>query len=120
MFEHYPELSNKRILVIDDEADYASVSYEQNREKNRVELRVIANQIDEIRGKISQLFYLQVTATPYSLYLQPDDEITGGFNGYQPKRPAFTTILPTHDKYVGGELYFEKAKEKSSCQLSIS
>lgn len=113
LFEHYPELSNKRILVIDDEADYASVSYEQNREKNRVELRVIANQIDEIRGKISQLLYLQVTATPYSLYLQPDDEITAGFNGYQPKRPAFTTILPTHDKYVGGELYFEKAKEKN-------
>lgn len=35
LFEHYQELSNKHILVIDDEADYASVSYEQNREKKQ-------------------------------------------------------------------------------------
>lgn len=62
--------------------------------------------------------FLQVTATPYSLYLQPEEEVS--FNGtllFKPKRPAFTVLLPTHDKYVGGDEYFNKSTDPDSLGL---
>lgn len=110
LFDQYPELSMKRILFIDDEADFASVAYENVKEKNIIELKVIANQIDSIRSKLDRASYLQVTATPYSLYLQPDDMNVHEYKSYQPKRPAFTELVPIHDKYVGGKMYFENSK----------
>src|SRR5699024_3727320 len=71
LFDLYPEFTNKKILFIDDEADFASVAYENVKEKNIIDLRVIAGQIDRIRARLQDVAYLQVTATPYSLYLQP-------------------------------------------------
>ncbi|MFJ7185851.1 Z1 domain-containing protein [Lysinibacillus xylanilyticus] len=110
LFEQYPELNEKRILFIDDEADFASVAYDNVKEKNIIELKKIAGQIDEIRAKLNNASYLQVTATPYSLYLQPEDMTIHPGKFYQPKRPAFTELVPIHDKYVGGEIYFENSK----------
>src|SRR5699024_7107377 len=49
LFDLYPEFTNKKILFIDDEADFASVAYENVKEKNIIDLRVIAGQIDRIR-----------------------------------------------------------------------
>jgi hypothetical protein len=47
--------------------------------------------------------------------LQPEDEVmNNGSLLFHPKRPAFTVVLPTHDKYVGGDYYFEKSSEKDS------
>jgi hypothetical protein len=46
-----------------------------------------------------------VTATPYSLYLQPPDIITSDCV-YKPVRPAFTVLVPVQPGYVGGDLYF--------------
>lgn len=110
LFELYPALAQKKILFIDDEADFASVAYENVREKNIIDLRVIAGQIDQIRANLTDVAYLQVTATPYSLYLQPDDMTVHEHKAFQPKRPAFTELVPIHDKYIGGEFYFEKSK----------
>lgn len=111
LFTLYPTLSERKLLFIDDEADFASVVYENDRAKNSVDLKVIAKCIDDIRSKLTSASYLQVTATPYSLYLQPDDEIVKA-RGYQPNRPAFTVLVPIHDKYIGGDYYFEKSKEE--------
>ncbi|UTH02876.1 hypothetical protein KFV05_02485 [Macrococcoides canis] len=111
LFEQYPYLATRKLMFIDDEADYASVVYENNKDANITELKVIAKKIDTIRQKLSSASYLQVTATPYSLYLQPDDSILNA-RGYQPTRPAFTELVPIHDKYIGGEFYFEKSKEE--------
>ncbi|WP_152655608.1 Z1 domain-containing protein [Oceanobacillus sp. CFH 90083] len=111
LFERYPELAMRKILFIDDEADFASVAYDNIRDKNIIDLKVIAGQIDDIRAKLDDAAYLQVTATPYSLYLQPDDMTVHEHKAFQPKRPAFTELVPVHDKYVGGEMYFEKSKE---------
>ena len=110
LFVTYPTLKDKKILFIDDEADYASVVYENNKEKNITELKVIAQKIENLRSQLSAASYLQVTATPYSLYLQPDDLEVHENKVYQPKRPAFTELVPIHDKYVGGEMYFENSK----------
>ncbi|WP_026023143.1 Z1 domain-containing protein [Paenisporosarcina sp. TG20] len=110
LFETYPSLSERRILFIDDEADFASVAYENNKERNIIELKVIAGQIDKLRSNLQETSYLQVTATPYSLYLQPEDMTVNEHKVYQPKRPAFTELVPVHDKYIGGEMYFERSK----------
>lgn len=109
LFEMYPDLAVRKILFIDDEADFASVAYENN--KNIIDLKVIAGQIDQIRARLDDAAYLRVTATPYSLYLQPDDMTVHEHKAFQPKRPAFTELVPVHDKYVGGEMYFERSKE---------
>ncbi|MGB6482024.1 MAG: Z1 domain-containing protein [Candidatus Acidiferrales bacterium] len=109
----YPILKNKRILIIDDEADTASLSF--RRSQGQVDPGVISKQIDHLRGISQGSGFLQVTATPYSLYLQPDDEVLrNGASLFKPKRPAFTTILPIHPGYVGGDHYFEKSTDPTS------
>jgi len=68
----YPQLAAKRILFIDDEADYASIGYRASQATG-----LIANtttvQIDALRTLLPNSAFLQVTATPYALYLQPED-----------------------------------------------
>lgn len=106
--ENYPELRDRRVLLVDDEADMASVRFVKNKEKDVVEQGKIAQQMDDLRGLVRDISFLQVTATPYSLYLQPENyEKTDGSNFiFLPKRPAFTELLPIHSYYVGGEDYF--------------
>ena len=99
----YPDLAEKRVLIIDDEADNASVGF--NGPKEQSSLRVIADQIDELRSSLKQPAFLQVTATPYALYLQPQDIVTSD-GVYKPVRPAFTVLVPVQPGYVGGDLYF--------------
>lgn len=106
----YPDLREKKILILDDEADFASVSFRKRDEA--VEVGRISSQIDELRNIVNEVDYLQVTATPYSLYLQSNmDESQMEF---LPKRPAFTVLVPIHDAYVGGDFYFEKSEKEHS------
>jgi len=108
--EQYPDLRNKTVLIIDDEADLASVSFRKtNGESSQ---GVISQQIDRLRELVAASAFLQVTATPYALYLQPDEGIVVNGNSlFKPKRPAFTVLLPTHSKYTGGDEYFEKSTD---------
>jgi hypothetical protein len=109
----YPALKEKRLLIIDDEADTASLSF--HRREGLVDAGVISQQIDQLRGLVSDCNFLQVTATPYSLYLQPDEEVLPDGNSlFKPKKPAFTEILPIHSDYVGGDYYFEKSADPAS------
>ena len=68
----------------------------------------------------SPVFFLSATkfwrtTTPYSLYLQPEDEVVrGGSALFKPRRPAFTEILPIHSGYVGGDYYFERSGDPES------
>lgn len=114
----YPNLKNKKVLIIDDEADFASVSFHKEKETGFVDQGKIAKQIDEIRTKVEKSDFLQVTATPYSLYLQPDDE-DGDSELFPPKRPAFTSIVPIHSDYVGGDYYFIESEEKDSTASNV-
>lgn len=109
----HPELCSKRVLVVDDEADLASVSF--SRKGGTVRPGILSTQIDELRRIVPDLDYLQVTATPYSLYLQPDANVAlADGSTFKPKRPAFTVVLPTHDAYVGGDLYFGQDTDEAS------
>jgi hypothetical protein len=108
----YPQLSQRRVLVIDDEADYASIGFRNTREQGLVINRT-SRQIDELRQIVGHSAFLQVTATPYSLYLQPPDLVVQGVE-FRPIRPAFTELVPVHPEYIGGEYYFDQSLEANS------
>ena len=65
--------------------------------------------------------FLQVTATPYSLYLQPEDDSTAApsFSPSYPRRPAFTQLLPIHEHYIGGQFYFEESQDPASIAYDL-
>lgn len=111
----YPDLMQKKILIIDDEADYASISFRKHAEA--VEVGRISSQIDEIRNIVKEVDYLQVTATPYSLYLQPTTEESD--MRFLPKRPSFTQLVPVHSGYVGGKFYFEDIEDDNSIAQNV-
>ncbi|MBU9710543.1 hypothetical protein KS419_02150 [Bacillus tamaricis] len=114
LFETYPMLAGRKILIIDDEADFASVGFSKtNRETT--EINKIAGQIDDLRKELSDCDFLQVTATPYSLYLQPETLRVDGSNiEFKPVKPAFTELVPVPDAYIGGDYYFEESEEDDS------
>ncbi|MFC0522898.1 Z1 domain-containing protein [Pontibacillus salicampi] len=113
LFEEYPALGKRKTLIIDDEADYASIGFEKtNRETT--EIRTIAGQLDNIRNCLMDTSLLQVTATPYSLYLQPENLQVHEHKRFQPIRPAFTSLVPIPDQYVGGDFYFKESDEEYS------
>lgn len=119
LFEIYPSMKSKRILIIDDEADFASVGFEKTKQQ-RIDIKKIAGQIDEIRNKLDSSSFLQVTATPYSLYLQPDDlGISETGQWFKPVKPAFTELVPYGEAYIGGEFYFKKNNDKDSVSSYI-
>ena len=104
----HPALKDRRVLLIDDEADLASVRFVRRRGQVDIEQGAIAERMDELRRMMNEIAFLQVTATPYSLYLQPEDyeDAASGTYVFKPKRPAFTELLPIHSAYVGGDDYF--------------
>ena len=122
-----PFLKKKKVLIVDDEADFASRNYravtpeeilDENgnpvRQKREIDMAKISQQIDDFRKVPEWCRYLQVTATPYCLYLQPSGELNLNGNFVKPFRPRFTRLVPVHDKYIGGEEYFFKSKDPNS------
>ena len=110
--DQYPSLAGKRALIIDDEADYASVGFRKTR-ANGLQANVTTQQIDTLRGIFRSSAFLQVTATPYSLYLQPDDIKVQGLE-YRPLRPAFTELVPVAPSYIGSDFYFDDSRNAKS------
>ena len=109
--EKYPELKDKGILVVDDEADYASVGFKKS--EGEVLSNRTTEQLEQLRTLAENAAFLQVTATPYALYLQPADiEIQG--KAFKPIRPAFTELVPVHADYVGGDYYFDESQEEGA------
>ncbi|MEN2475114.1 Z1 domain-containing protein [Burkholderia sp. GS2Y] len=106
--EDHPILKDRRVLLVDDEADMASIRFSKKKGENTFDQGSIANQMDLLRGTIERISFLQVTATPYALYLQPDnyDKASEAKEVFYPKKPTFTELLPIHDAYVGGDAYF--------------
>lgn len=117
-----PLLRDKKVLIVDDEADFASRNYRNTRHAGQnginnnmdIEMARISQMIDDFRGIPTYCRYLQVTATPYCLYLQPEGELNINNQTIKPFRPRFTSIVPTHSAYIGGEQYFEESKNPDS------
>lgn len=111
LFETYEQFKHKRALFIDDEADFASNGFKRDRAaEDGVSMNTLATKISAIRQLFEKKYdFLQVTATPYNLYLQPEVIHLNG-ETYAPMRPKFTSLVPIHDKYVGGKVYFEDSE----------
>jgi hypothetical protein len=107
--EKCPAMKSKRVIIIDDEADNASIGY--TKKAGVIEANTIAGQISDFRSRLDQSSFLQVTATPYSLYLQPAQVEVGNIAEFKPTRPAFTELVPVPDEYVGGDTYFGPAAQ---------
>ncbi len=116
----YPDLKDKKILIVDDEADYASISFRKNKEKGIVEAGKISSLIDNLRRNVASSDYLQITATPYSLYLQSDEEVENfKSTEFLPKKPHLTTLLPIYKGYIGGDYYFRESQDSSSTAFYV-
>lgn len=110
---------SKKCLIIDDEADFCSIGYEKNKDTEAFDLRKIASQINDLRLELTCKF-IQVTATPYSLYLQPETINLGGDKDIKPVKPATTVLVPYGDEYIGGEYYFDEEKNPLNKYLFYS
>ncbi|WP_270567925.1 Z1 domain-containing protein [Clostridium beijerinckii] len=110
---------SKKCLIIDDEADFCSIGYEMNKDTEIFDLRKIASQINDLRLELTCRF-IQVTATPYSLYLQPETINLGGDKEIKPVQPATTVLVPSGDEYIGGDYYFDEEKNPLSKYLFYS
>jgi hypothetical protein len=82
-------------LIIDDEADQASLNTRERKADGR--RSPINGKIVELRRFFHKNTYLQVTATPQALFLQ-----TPGHDF----RPKFTVLSRPGSDYVGGEDFF--------------
>lgn len=60
----YPDLKSKKVLIIDDEADFASISFHKDRESGLVDQGKIAKQIDELRTRVDIIVYESFHGTP--------------------------------------------------------
>lgn len=122
-----PILQKKKILIVDDEADFASRNYKSVKleavkdeqgnpvsQSAELEMAKVSQLIDDMRSKIDFCRYLQVTATPYCLYLQPKGELNLNGKWVKPFRPRFTSLVPTHAAYIGGDEYFIKSQDPES------
>jgi hypothetical protein len=84
-----------RCLIIDDEADQASLNTQASRDDGT--RSKINDTIGELRKFFEKNTYLQVTATPQALFLQ-----TRGHDF----RPKFTVLSNPGSGYVGGDDFF--------------
>jgi hypothetical protein len=99
-------LAARRVLIVDDEADITSVGQYLNNE-GKIAFRKVHGLINEFRTITKDAFYLQVTATPYALFLQsePGDDTAHSI------RPAFSTLAKPGAGYIGTEYFFEQCDD---------
>lgn len=85
------------IFIVDDEADAASL----NTMVNKAEQSTINTHLQAIQHLSTSSIYLQVTATPQSLFLQTEE------SGW---KPSFIHYFPPGKSYLGGEFFYSKPK----------
>ena len=99
----------KKCLIIDDEADTTGIGFAKVKDTDDFDLRKVSSKVNEIRGTLDGCVFLQVTATPYALYLQPEFDPK---DGVKPIKPKKTFLVPSGKGYIGGEYYFLESKEE--------
>lgn len=90
-----PGWSGSSVLMVDDEADQASLDTTVNRPGAGP--RGVNQRINELRGAVSSLAFVQTTATPQALLLQ---------DANAPFRPDFVQVTTPGTDYCGGDTFF--------------
>ena len=98
-----------RCLIIDDEADTTGIGYNKIKGEDEYTLRMVSSKVNEMRGNLYGCVFVEVTATPYALYLQP--EFNENSEIY-PIKPLNTILVPYGNDYIGGDFYFLKSKDE--------
>lgn len=110
--ENYAIVQKKNCLVIDDEADTTGIGYGKIKGSDDFTLRTVSSKVNELRGTLDGCVFIEVTATPYALYLQPEF----GINDIpHPIKPLKTVLVPSGEGYIGGKEYFIESKDEESC-----
>ena len=99
-FASVPACTTEPIVILDDEADAASL----NTKINNSDISTINRLISSIRRVAPSSLYLQVTATPQAPLLQ---NIKSGW------KPEFVHFFHPGEGYLGGEFFYG---ETSTCQ----
>lgn len=90
------------LVIIDDEADAASLNNLVNRNKKSA----INRHLDSIKNGASSSIYLQVTGTPQALFLQTN------LSGWH---PHFTFYFKPGASYLGGDFFFPNTATVPPC-----
>jgi len=99
--------SSEGFLIIDDEADQASLDTKINTSQP---ISGVNREIINLRSSLDSHSYLQTTATPQALFLQDRDN---QFN------PNFVVVTSPGSSYCGGELFFGNDDFLTSPHLRI-
>lgn len=106
--QEYSINEEKKCLIIDDEADTTGIGYEKVKGSEEYTLRTVSSKVNEMRGNLNGCVFVEVTATPYSLYLQPDFDEDAPI---KPVKPLKTVLVPYGKDYIGGDYYFIKSRD---------
>ncbi len=100
---------NLPLLLIDDEADNASV----NTNAEGKERTAINEAINSILHDFVQATYLGITATPFAnIFIDPDMDEDGAAKDLFPRH--FLTLLPVPERYIGADKIFGNGEENNS------
>lgn len=100
------DVLNLPLLLIDDEADNASVNT-SSEEHNPTAINAAINKI--LRA-FKQATYLGITATPFAnIFIDPDIDDDGAAKDLFPRH--FLTLLPSPDNYIGADKIFGNGSE---------
>lgn len=110
VINEYSISKKKRCLIIDDEADTTGIGFSKKKGEDEYTLRMVSSKVNEMRGTLEGCAFVEVTATPYALYLQP--EFDPG-EDIHPIKPLNTVLVPSGEDYIGGDYYFIKSKDAS-------
>lgn len=95
------DVLNLPMLLIDDEADNASV----NTNSEELDPTAINAAINKILRTFKQATYLGITATPFAnIFIDPQIADDGAAKDLFPRH--FLTLLPTPDSYIGADKIF--------------
>lgn len=99
--DHNDGLIDFPLLLIDDEADNASVNT-NSEERNPT---AINKAIRNILNCFRQVSYIGITATPFAnIFIDPNPDDGGATRDLFPK--DFLTVLPSPDQYIGSDKIF--------------
>lgn len=100
------DVLNLPMLLIDDEADNASV----NTNAEEMDPTAINAAINKILRTFKQTTYLGITATPFAnIFIDPQIADDGAAKDLFPRH--FLTLLPTPDSYIGADKIFGNGNE---------
>lgn len=108
--QHGPRFSRMPLLIIDDEADQASIDTKPQKFTHGVadanhRPSAINAKIRQILGRFDQSSYVGYTATPFAnIFIHPDAETGAEFQDLFPR--DFIINIPAPDNYVGAARIF--------------